>query len=253
MPEYWFTADWHLGHARICELANRPFASVDAMNEALIERHNALVRPDDRVWVLGDVCMGAIDESLALVSRFNGHKYLVAGNHDRCFHGYGDNAVNKPQFDAWVRRYRQAGFATVITGVHTLRNGFGPLIELVPTTYGTDGRRSLGWRGELCHFPTVGESRPDRDDRFAEYRPRPLGGVDRRAETRRWVLHGHVHDAWLSSGRNLNVGVDRWDYAPVHLDDVAAYVTRAEERHRDLLDVGQPLVVGPGFRSSTTS
>jgi calcineurin-like phosphoesterase family protein len=252
--DFWFTGDWHLGHQRICELSNRPFASVDEMNEQLIERHNALVKSNDRVWILGDVCMGQIDDTLALVSRFNGVKYLVAGNHDRCFHGYGDNQVNKPQFDHWVARYRAAGFAMVVTGAHTRRNGFGPLVEVQPLSYGPNGRQAgSNVNVELCHFPTTGESRPGVDDRFAEYRPRPLGGVDRRPTTKRWVLCGHVHDRWLSSGRNLNVGVDRWNFAPVHMDEVARYVTDAEERLGTALDdVGRSTEPGPARPPSVT-
>lgn len=50
----WFTADLHFGHANIINYSGRPFADVTAMNQALIERWNASIHPDDTVWVLGD-------------------------------------------------------------------------------------------------------------------------------------------------------------------------------------------------------
>lgn len=80
----WFTSDWHLGHRNVVTLGEgRPFASIEEHDEALIARHNALVSPDDLVWVLGDVAMGDITASLAKCARMNGRKILICGNHDR--------------------------------------------------------------------------------------------------------------------------------------------------------------------------
>lgn len=248
MPDHWLTADWHLNHQRIIELCRRPFDSLDEMNQTIIQRHNDVVRPDDTLWLLGDICMGLLRETLQLIGQLNCRKkYLIAGNHDRCFEGYGDNAVNRSQLDAWVKTYRAAGFNLVVTGAHARRNGFGTLLELAPTTFGTDGRRRHGVLGELSHFPTVGESRPDVADRFVEYRPRPLGGVDRRATTRRWVVCGHVHDAWLTRERNVNVGVDQWDFGPVRADELAQLILQREREYGSQLDPGTGLTTaGPG-------
>ena len=49
-----FTSDTHFGHGGALGLYRRPFASVAAMNEAIIERWNEIVGPDDEVWHLGD-------------------------------------------------------------------------------------------------------------------------------------------------------------------------------------------------------
>ena len=43
----WFTADLHFGHANIINYSGRTFADVTAMNQALIERWNASIHPDD--------------------------------------------------------------------------------------------------------------------------------------------------------------------------------------------------------------
>lgn len=82
MPNTFFTADTHFGHARIMELCGRPFADIRAHDEALIANWNALVAPEDVVWHVGDFAFGnpaRIDDTLA---RLNGTKHLVAGNHD---------------------------------------------------------------------------------------------------------------------------------------------------------------------------
>jgi calcineurin-like phosphoesterase family protein len=50
------------------------------MDETMIERHNAKVKPNDVVYMLGDVVINR--KSLHHVSRLNGKKRLVRGNHD---------------------------------------------------------------------------------------------------------------------------------------------------------------------------
>jgi calcineurin-like phosphoesterase family protein len=36
----------------------------------------------------------------------------------------------------------------------------------------------------------------------------------------KWLIHGHVHGSWKVKGKQINVGVDVWQYAPVALDTV---------------------------------
>jgi calcineurin-like phosphoesterase family protein len=40
-------------------------------------------------------------------------------------------------------------------------------------------------------------------------------------------VHGHVHTSWRLNGRQLNVGVDVNDYAPISEDDVVAALAQA--------------------------
>jgi len=47
-----FTSDTHFGHGGALGLYRRPFASVAAMNEAIVARWNETVGPDDEVWHL---------------------------------------------------------------------------------------------------------------------------------------------------------------------------------------------------------
>ena len=60
---YW-TSDLHLSHANIIDFCNRPYDSVDEMNEDIIRIWNETVSNDDEVWVLGDLAMGRIRDSL---------------------------------------------------------------------------------------------------------------------------------------------------------------------------------------------
>jgi len=75
-------SDTHFGHKNILryEPDLRPFASVEEMNETLIENWNSVVGKNDICWHLGDVLFGA--KAFELLSRLNGCKKLVMGNHD---------------------------------------------------------------------------------------------------------------------------------------------------------------------------
>lgn len=79
----WFTADTHFGHAGALALYRRPFASVAAMNGAMIERWNQAVAPEDDIWHLGDFALRtSADAAAALLRSLNGRKHLVTGNND---------------------------------------------------------------------------------------------------------------------------------------------------------------------------
>lgn len=88
MKNIFLISDTHFGHTNSWEkfkLADgctplRPFTSTEEMDEAMIERWNSVVKPDDTVYHLGDVVINK--KSLHLVKRLNGHKRLVRGNHD---------------------------------------------------------------------------------------------------------------------------------------------------------------------------
>lgn len=224
----WFSADLHLGHANIIDYCNRPFASVDEMNEAIIARWNERVAPGDTAWLLGDVAMGNRAETLPLLARLNGRKYLVAGNHDTAFHGfklkrdgdrfltYGDEPFGKRMLAHEVARYRAyAGFVGVVTGEAIRRTGHAVRVPLL-------GGPPLGHPTVLVsHFPYSGESREGYADRYVDYRPKPP-----KRGPRPWLACGHVHDRWAidAAQRQINVGVDVWDFAPVGADELAALI-----------------------------
>lgn len=84
----WFTSDTHYGHSGIIGYAERPFASVDEMNEQMIMRWNAVVRPGDLVYHLGDFAFCRPDDAVNIARRLNGRKYLIFGNHDRRLREY---------------------------------------------------------------------------------------------------------------------------------------------------------------------
>lgn len=132
-----FTSDLHFGHTNVIAYCDRPFSDVGQMNAARVAAWNTVVAPDDEVWVLGDLAMARVKETLAVAAQLVGNKHLLVGNHDKPFRG------------RLANEYESAGFE--------LHHG---QVELdLP-----DGMSVLA-----CHFPYRGDSQ-DRD-RYQEHRP----------------------------------------------------------------------------------
>lgn len=187
MAQVFFTADTHFGHRAMVEKGWRPqYSSVEAMDADLIERWNTTVRPGDTVWHLGDFGMGGAASFLPIVQKLHGTIHLVTGNHDAPWPGNRQAYRHQP---VWLA----AGFASVQAFAR---------------------RRIEGQQVLLSHFPYEGDH--VEEDRAEQYRLRDLGLP---------LLHGHVHSAWQVRGRQVNVGVDVWGFAPVAVERLVEVIT----------------------------
>ncbi|CAN5546215.1 hydrolase [soil metagenome] len=85
----WFSSDYHLGHTNILDYSQRPFANVTAMEDAILDRVNTSVGPEDVLYFLGDFCMGIGRDVLSeRVAAYRArircrNVHLIWGNHDR--------------------------------------------------------------------------------------------------------------------------------------------------------------------------
>lgn len=81
-------SDTHFGHDAICSFTNdcgeklRPFANAAEMDEYMITAWNSIVKPNDKVYHLGDVALTK-KSLIKVMPQLNGTKVLVKGNHDR--------------------------------------------------------------------------------------------------------------------------------------------------------------------------
>ena len=82
-----FTSDTHFGHANMVKFIDydgnrvRPFDSWEECDELMVQNWNKVVKPEDKVYFLGDLCFNR-NYGDKLMPRLNGKKCLIRGNHD---------------------------------------------------------------------------------------------------------------------------------------------------------------------------
>lgn len=87
MPSVFLISDTHFGHEKTCTVFKRedgsplrPFANAQEMDEFMVKAWNERVKPNDKVYHLGDVVISR--RFLSVLGRLNGDKVLIRGNHD---------------------------------------------------------------------------------------------------------------------------------------------------------------------------
>ena len=87
MPAVFLVSDTHFGHAGVCRFLRndgvtklRPWDNPEEMAEFVVKAWNERVRPNDKVYHLGDVVINR--RAMSTLARLNGDKVLIRGNHD---------------------------------------------------------------------------------------------------------------------------------------------------------------------------
>lgn len=78
-----FTSDLHLFHRNIIKHDNRPFTSLDHMHEQIVNNWNSSVKPEDTVYLLGDLALHTSNKVKPIVNSLNGTIHFIMGNHDK--------------------------------------------------------------------------------------------------------------------------------------------------------------------------
>lgn len=171
----------------------RGFDDPDEHDRVLIMNWMKRVGPRDQVWVLGDLAVSSPIRALEIVSHLPGVKHLITGNHDPCHPMH--RSAHK-----WQARYMPT-FASVQPFARRRINGLPVL---------------------LSHFPY---SKDRFEVRYVQWRLRDEG---------EWLLHGHTHEAdQRLEGREIHVGVDAWDMAPVHISTIEKLMSSESERREE--------------------
>lgn len=152
----WLTSDLHIGHRKVAETRGYGYINSDivtAHDAALAHLWDAVVHPDDHVWVLGDISAGgsaAQKNALQWIKQRPGHKHLIAGNHDGCHPMHRDShkwqAIYLSAFDSvQMAAKRRVPLAQGHVSVMLSHFPYGP--SVMPTTWTPDE-----WR-ELSEYP----------------------------------------------------------------------------------------------------
>lgn len=188
----YFTSDQHFWHSNVIKYCNRPFSSVEEMNEKLIANYNSVVAPEDVVYHLGDFSM-AFRSVEIYPQRLNGTKHLIMGNHDFC---HPSHKKGKAQPEIWKRKYLDCGFASVSLG-------------------GVYDFKELSVPVHISHMPYKNLEPGEHGEKHAQWRPDDKG---------LWLLHGHTHGKWKVKDKMIDCGVDAWDYKPVSIEEIRGII-----------------------------
>lgn len=201
----YLTSDLHFGHRNVIRFCNRPFTDEKDMAQALIKNWNDTVKPNDFVFSLGDFSWWTGRHQVKrLVEQLRGHKYFIPGNH--CKEGMYE-LVDDPDFhecsDITILYIRgQEGDP---------RFADAKVYEIV-----------------LCHYPLTCWSHSDYTNCFQFF-----GHIHSQSGTPLTEFGNEIH---IKAGKQMDVGCDRWNYAPIDLFDAIKaakvyptnFLTRAE-------------------------
>lgn len=114
-----FISDLHFGHKGILRLCNRPFVSIEEMDEAILRQWNKTVHKDDQVYIVGDVMFKSTNPPEYYLERLKGEKHLIIGNHDK----------------SWMNKVDLSKYFKSVEWMTVINTGKG--------------------KATLCHFPTL--------------------------------------------------------------------------------------------------
>lgn len=174
----WFTADPHFGHRLVAGL--RGFDDPIAHDEAIVDNWCAAVRPDDQVWVLGDLAVSSPKAALGTLGWLPGRKHLILGNHDTA------HAMHR------TAHKHQGAYLAVFESVQLAAR-----------------RRIAGQVVLLSHFPYSADRA---EVRYPQWRLPDLG-------TWLLHGHTHSPER-RTGPREIHVGLDAWGLAPVSLERI---------------------------------
>lgn len=83
--DIWITSDLHFWHKNVMKFCSdtRPWESIEEMHEALIDDWNNKVKQEDIIFHLGDFSFKGKEATEEILSKLNGKKVMVLGNHDK--------------------------------------------------------------------------------------------------------------------------------------------------------------------------
>lgn len=114
-----FISDLHFGHENVIPLCNRPFDSIEEMDESLIREWNKVVHRNDQVYIVGDIMFRSAKSPEYYLERLKGEKHLIIGNHDK----------------SWMNKVDLTKYFKSVQWMTVINTGKG--------------------KATLCHFPTL--------------------------------------------------------------------------------------------------
>lgn len=200
-PKIYLTSDWHIGHANVMTMDNRPWNTLKEMHEGLIKNFNTLVPDHGITYFLGDMglCSGELLKSV--ITRLNGRKILIRGNHDGKMY-----SLYNAGFDVVIDKAQITIGKNILTMTHCPMKGV--FREDVTGMSGVKEGCTDHWHGESRH--------------------KNLFSIE---DFGQFHAHGHIHSPNSGKsvkilGRQIDVGVPAWNYKPVPLSEIESFIAK---------------------------
>lgn len=205
-----FTSDLHFGHRNIlkhcpnrCDYIdsyhNNTADAIKQHDEVIIKRWNSLVKDCDTVVVLGDVKLCANAYGRECISRLNGKKILVKGNHD--------------ESNTKMINY---GFDWACDQMMLNIGGNPVLLSHYPY-------KPPKWKIVWLRFKQLFSKKTLVALKHLKQKPYNRG---------LFLLHGHTHQSKKNIGRMIHVGLDSWNMFPVSEDMILSYIDSIKKQER---------------------
>lgn len=162
MAKTFLIADTHFFHENVIKYCNRPFKSMEEMNQVMIKNWNETVENDDIIYHLGDFTMAPYIEGISyknryisianeLLDKLNGKKYLIRGNHDPR-----KGILEYCYFEDTFREIELNGFLLTHRPKETdLVNIHGHVHDKMPFWYIEDGRDKFNVSVDMIGFRPI--------------------------------------------------------------------------------------------------
>lgn len=186
----WFTSDTHFYHSKVIKMCNRPFDDVEDMNESIINNYNKLVKKEDVGIFVGDIFFCSKTKARDIMSRLNGRKILVLGNHDRGMQSMLNIGFDWVCYEMWL--------PIAHTQVQIKHYPFLP----------TKWDLNVPWWQK---FLISVEDRV----KYADRRPKNEG---------QFLIHGHTHSKEKYNKKAIHIGVDANKFKPVSIFEIEKYI-----------------------------
>jgi len=199
-----FTSDWHIGHANSIKFDNRPYQDTNQMHAALIKNYNAQVPENGICYFLGDIATHSSDLTKEVISKLNGTKVIIVGNHDK-----NSNALYLMGFDVVLNSATIYVQGERVTMSHCpLRGVFR---EDVSDMNG--GKEGDNWHGEHKN---------------------QAWSIENEGQ---FHLHGHIHSpnggkSTKILGRQMDCGVPANKFRPVPISEIEAWIDRTKNEEK---------------------
>lgn len=181
----YFYSDPHFNHKNVIDFCDRPYDTLEEMNNTMIQLYNQVVQKDDTCIWLGDCFWGSKSSQKEILAKLNGKKILVIGNHDS-----NEKSMTNIGFDFVCRRLFRK-----IAGKKVWLSHYPAKISLLKYFWLT---KVKGYK--IRH----------NDRRIA-------------LKNDEYLLHGHTHDKQKTKPYNkrcIHVGVDAWNFKPVSINQI---------------------------------